>query len=49
MIRQIGTAARQELEMQLDMRVFLELHVLVRDEWRNNPRAVAELDYRKGG
>ncbi len=49
MIRQIGTAARQELEMQLDMRVFLELHVLVRDEWRNNPRAVAELDFRKGG
>jgi GTP-binding protein Era len=47
MIRRIGTEARQQLEETLGTRVFLELHVLVRDEWRQDPRFVAGLDFRR--
>lgn len=49
MVRRIGTQARRELEGALGTRVFLELHVLVREDWRDDPRFVAELDYRHGG
>lgn len=47
MIRQIGTQAREELEATLGTKIFLELHVLVREEWRENPRFLADLDWRK--
>jgi len=47
MIRRIGTAARHELEAVLDTRVFLELRVLVRSEWRQDPRFLAGLDFRR--
>jgi GTP-binding protein Era len=47
MIRQIGTQSREELEATLGSKVFLELHVLVREEWRENPRFLADLDWRK--
>ena len=46
MIRRIGTEARLALEAVLATHIFLELHVLVRAEWRQNPRFVAALDYR---
>lgn len=46
MIRKIGTAARHELEALLGTRVMLELRVLVRADWRDNPRWVATLDFR---
>ena len=48
MIRKIGVEARLRLEDALDMPVYLELHVLVRPEWRDNPRFVADLDFRHG-
>ena len=38
LIRQIGTEARQDLERFFDTRVFLDLHVKVRPEWRENDR-----------
>lgn len=47
MAKQIGTQARAELETWLGRRVFLQLHVLVRDEWRENPRFLKDLDYRR--
>src|SRR5439155_16209470 len=34
MIKRIGTAARQELERFLDTRVYLDLNVRVKAEWR---------------
>jgi GTP-binding protein Era len=46
MIKQIGTAARQELEAYLQSRVFLDLHVKVRSEWRDDERALDELGLR---
>ena len=43
MIKAIGTAARQELERFFDLRVFLDLHVKVRPDWREDERALGEL------
>ncbi|MPZ19656.1 MAG: GTPase Era [Luteitalea sp.] len=38
MIKQIGTAARHELEAILGRHVYLDLHVKVREDWRDNER-----------
>jgi len=43
MIKQIGTAARLELEQHLDKRVYLDLHVKVRSEWRDDERLLDEM------
>ncbi|HEX7088313.1 MAG TPA: GTPase Era [Vicinamibacterales bacterium] len=43
MIRTIGTAARLELERFLDRRVYLDLRVKVRGEWREDERVLDEL------
>ena len=38
LVKQIGTEARQDLERFFGTRVFLDLHVKVRAEWRENDR-----------
>ena len=43
MIKQIGTAARAELEKYLESRVYLDLHVKVKSEWRDDERLLDEL------
>ena len=43
MIKQIGTAARAELERYLASRVYLDLHVKVKSEWRNDERVLDEM------
>jgi GTP-binding protein Era len=43
MIKQIGTAARLELERFFDTKVFLDLHVKVKSEWREDERVLDEL------
>lgn len=45
MIKRIGSEAREEIEAVLGSKVFLELFVKVRSEWRQNPRMLKELDY----
>jgi GTPase len=47
MIKQIGTAARQELERYLNARVFLDLHVKVKSEWRDDERLLDEMGVRR--
>jgi GTP-binding protein Era len=42
MIKRIGTEARRDLEAMLEGRVFLDLHVKVREEWRDNERLLDE-------
>lgn len=42
-IRAIGTAARKELEKFFDARVFLDLHVKVREGWREDERMLDSL------
>ena len=46
MIKQIGTAARIELERFLDTRIYLDLHVKVKSEWRDNDRVLDEMGLR---
>jgi GTPase len=43
MIRDIGTAARRELEEESGRRYFLDLNVKVREDWRNDERFLARL------
>lgn len=43
MIKKIGTAARLELESYFGSRVFLDLHVKVKSEWRDDPRLLDEI------
>ena len=43
MLKKIGTAARQDLERFLATRVYLGLHVKVRERWRENARLLSEL------
>jgi GTPase len=46
MVKKIGTAAREELERFFDTRVFLDLHVRVKSEWREDDRLLGELGIR---
>jgi GTP-binding protein Era len=43
MIKQIGTAARAELEQYLEKHVYLDLHVKVKSEWRDDERMLDEI------
>jgi GTP-binding protein Era len=43
MIKKIGTAARQELERFFEAKVFLDLHVRVKSEWREDDRVLGEI------
>lgn len=45
-IKQIGTEARRELERLFPPKVFLDLHVKVEPNWRDDRAVVASLDYR---
>lgn len=43
MIKKIGTAAREELEKFFATKVFLDLHVRVKGDWRDDERMLGEL------
>jgi len=43
MIKRIGTAAREELERFFDTHVFLDLHVRVKSEWREDDRVLSDI------
>ena len=49
MIKQIGTAARLELETFFEKRVFLDLHVKVKSEWRDDERVLDEINVQNRG
>jgi GTP-binding protein Era len=43
MIKRIGTEAREELERLFETKVYLDLHVKVKSEWRENERLLDEM------
>jgi GTPase len=43
MIKRIGTAAREDLERFFDTKVFLDLHVRVKSEWREDEHVLNDL------
>jgi GTP-binding protein Era len=45
MIKKLGTSARQSIELFLDSKVFLEIFVRVRNNWRNNELHLKEYGY----
>jgi GTP-binding protein Era len=47
MLKEIGTAARKDIEGLLGTRVFLELFVKVQEDWRSKPNFIEELDWRR--
>ena len=46
MLKHIGTLARQDIEAMLGTKVFLELFVKVRENWRQSPEFLTQLDWR---
>ena len=44
-IKELGTAARGEIEAFLGTRVFLELNIKVRDNWRDDEKALKSFGY----
>ena len=47
MLKKIGTAARLQIEKMLETKVFLELLVKVKQDWRESHDFVEELDWRR--
>ena len=43
MIKRIGTEARRDLEEMLGGKVYLDLHVKVREDWRDDDRLLDQL------
>ncbi len=43
MIKKIGTAAREELERFFETKVYLDLHVRVKSEWREDDRVLGDM------
>jgi len=44
LLRDLGTAARKDLEQLLGCRVYLELHVKTAKNWRNNDSLLDEME-----
>lgn len=49
MIKRIGTAAREELERLFSTRVYLDLHVRVKQDWRDDDRVLRDLGVGRPG
>lgn len=45
MLKQIGALARHEIERMLDAKVYLELWVKIKEDWRNNPAQIRNFGY----
>lgn len=47
MLKEIGTRARQEIEQLLGSKIYLELFVKVKEDWRNKESVLRSLGYRE--
>jgi GTPase len=45
MIKEIGQSARKQLEVFMQQKIFLDLQVVARSNWREDPEALRELGY----
>ncbi|MCU1276124.1 MAG: GTP-binding protein Era, partial [Bryobacterales bacterium] len=45
-LKQVGTLAREEMERFFGKKIFLDLHVKVRPDWREKPAFLNALDWR---
>ncbi len=44
-MKKLATAARQDIETFLERKVFLEIHIKVRDNWRDDERVLKHFGY----
>ena len=44
-LRQVGTAARAQIELMFGNRIFLELHVKVAKDWQRDPKQMGKLGF----
>ena len=49
MLKKIGASARLEIEEMLDCKVFLQLWVKIKEDWRNNPAQIRNFGYSEEG
>lgn len=49
MLKKIGGSARVEIEEMLDCKVFLQLWVKIKEDWRNNPAQIRNFGYSEEG
>ncbi|MBR5389753.1 MAG: GTPase Era [Clostridia bacterium] len=49
MLKKVGAAARPEIEALLDCKVFLQLWVKIKEDWRNNPAQIRNFGYSEEG
>ena len=47
-LKKIGMLARPEIEEMLEAKVFLELWVKVKSDWRNNPYHLEDFGFKQG-
>lgn len=47
MLKEIGTRARKDIQRLLGNKIYLELWVQVKDDWRNTPRHLGDFGYQK--
>ncbi len=47
MIKRIGTRARENIEKMCGCKVFLDIHIKVRSDWKNKPEFLSNLGFRK--
>ena len=47
MLKKIGTKAREELERFLDSKVFLEMKVKVKDNWRDSDNLLKSFGFKE--
>ena len=45
MVKSIGIESREKLELYLKRKIHLELIVLVKDNWKNNPNLLKDCGY----
>ncbi len=44
-LREVGTAARKQIEKLLGVKIFLELHVKVAKDWQRDPKQLGRLGF----
>ena len=49
MLKKVGASARPEIEALLDSRVFLQLWVEIKEDWRNSPAQIRNFGYTEEG
>ena len=49
MLKKVGASARPEIEALMDSRVFLQLWVKIKEDWRNSPAQIRNFGYTEEG